>query len=162
MTPPPPPGDHSEPEEIDFEEISFPSLDAPPLLTLPPLHAAGVKLAHRVLCWIGCLAVVLLVIIGYGEWRYMESEIARHESVTKMIEAAVKTGAATSSPDAARQLDLLLGRIVDARRASRDFWSGIINTILLTLFLPVLTAILGYIFGTTNNQPNTVKIPSSI
>ena len=42
-----------------------------------------------------------------------------------------------------------LRAITEERTAFRAFWFELIKTILLNVFLPVLTALLGYVFGTT-------------
>ena len=62
------------------------------------------------------------------------------------------TAAATSAPDTVRF------RLHAAEQtAFRDFWLKILQMVLLNVLLPVLTALLGYIFGTQSRATTPEK-----
>jgi hypothetical protein len=62
---------------------------------------------------------------------------------------AVAAGAdAKQSEAAVAQARALIATVAAQQKETRDFLLQLAQLVLLTLFLPVLTALLGYIFGT--------------
>jgi hypothetical protein len=89
---------------------------------------AGIYLTWGVL---GIIIVFLILVLAALWWN--ESRSAALSS--RVLEGAI---------DAAK-----LQAIAEERTSFRTFWLEITKTILLNVFLPVLTALLGYVFGTT-------------
>jgi hypothetical protein len=110
------------------------------------LQRSGVNLAWGVLAMIGVLALALLVVIGIEEGREPSAE---SKSVQTMLELATKRYAAASEPDTLKNASDLMMRLAEVRRSTRDFWVSYSQMLLLNLLLPVLTSILGYVFGTS-------------
>ena len=54
----------------------------------------------------------------------------------------------TGEPETLKQANELLVRLADINRASRGFWLDYSQFLLMNLLLPVLTSVLGYVFGT--------------
>lgn len=101
---------------------------APVGRSLSGKEKAGVYLTWGVLGLIGIFLAVILLILWANESQ--SSTLA-----AKLIEAG---------KDAAT-----LQSVAEQRAAFRTFWLEITRTILLNVLLPVLTALLGYVFGTT-------------
>jgi hypothetical protein len=95
---------------------------------------AGVNLTWGVLGLIGLFLSVIILILWANESQ--NSSLA-----AKLIEAG-KDAAALQS-------------VAEQRAAFRTFWLEITRTILLNVLLPVLTALLGYVFGTTQVAART-------
>ena len=101
---------------------------APVGRSLSGKEKAGVYLTWGVLGLIGIFLAIILLILWANESQ--SSTLA-----AKLIEAG---------KDAAT-----LQSVAEQRAAFRTFWLEITRTILLNVLLPVLTALLGYVFGTT-------------
>ncbi len=123
---------------------------------LAPLPKAGFELAWRVLWILAIVTVLLLAYIAAGEfWTYPHYfDNAYH--------ALAIIAATPPTPDHAEAV-ANYERIVTAsktavetvgarQKESREFALQVAQLILLNLFLPVLTALLGYIFGTTRDK----------
>lgn len=95
-----------------------------PVKDLPPLPRAGVKLAHWILIMIAGFVLVSVVWIGVTEFLYLQW-LAQHQND---VDAVIKE-----------------------HGAFRDFWLKIFQMVLLNVLLPVLTAILGYTFGSSRS-----------
>ena len=81
-----------------------------------------------VLGLIAAFLIVVLIVLGINESQSRE-----------LVNALIKTS----------DLDTL--KHVDMQRAEiRNFWLEVIDTVLVNVLLPVLTALLGYVFGTSN------------
>lgn len=116
---------------------------------ISPLQRHGVLLAWGVLGIIAVLAVILVILVAYGEYWRPPAEISIAQG---LLQQAAVHYAAASSPDALREANETLTHLAEMKRASRDFWMGFSQFLLLNLLLPVLTAILGYVFGTVKNN----------
>ena len=112
---------------------------------LTGLQRSGVRLATWLLCMIGVLAVVLLSLVAVSEYVIRPPEVA---TTQLLIERAAQQYAVAGEPETLKQANDLLVRLADINRASRDFWLGYSQFLLMNLLLPVLTSILGYVFGT--------------
>jgi hypothetical protein len=91
-----------------------------PVNPLPPLPRAGVKLAHWILIIIAGFVLVSGVWIAVSEFSYFQW-LAHHQND---VDAVIKENG-----------------------AFREFWLKVFQMVLLNVLLPVLTAILGYTFG---------------
>lgn len=103
---------------------------------LPAIQKAGVYLTWGVL---GMITLFVAVMLGYL-WR---------SDPASALPLTVATG---SAPDTVRF------RLHAAEQtAFRDFWLKILQMVLLNVLLPVLTALLGYIFGTQSRATTAEK-----
>lgn len=112
---------------------------------LTGLQRSGVRLATWLLCMIGVLAVLLLSLVAVSEYVIRPPEVA---TTQLLIERAAQQYAVAGQPETLKQANDLLVRLADVNRASRDFWLDYSQFLLMNLLLPVLTSILGYVFGT--------------
>ena len=116
-------------EPIDLKSAQ--EVHAPPAPVGAPLtgkERAGVLLTWGVLGLIAAFLIVVLIVLGINESQSRE-----------LVNALIKTS----------DLDTL--KHVDMQRAEiRNFWLEVIDTVLVNVLLPVLTALLGYVFGTSN------------
>ena len=128
---------------------------APPVfsVTLPPGTGTsditgkdwiGFILACVVLGLIALLSLILIICIALSELHYVPADIAALEKILANIGAIEKP----TSDDLKRAVDLA-SSIKELRKAGRDFWTSIAQLLLLNILIPVLTSILGYIFGSS-------------
>src|SRR5262245_5358159 len=113
-----------------------------------PVHAplTGKERAGVLLTWgvLGLIIVFLTVMIAFV-WL---NERRTDALLTQML------GRSTGTAPAG--IDTVGFRLLAFERSSfRTFWSTTVQTVLLNVLLPVLTALLGYVFGTT--QARAVK-----
>jgi hypothetical protein len=77
------------------------------------------------------------------------STATRGEIVDKCVATIAQLGASqTAAGDRVKLLEELQKQSDDERQAFRTFWMQVAQLILMNLFFPVITALLGYIFGT--------------
>ena len=111
---------------------------------LPPVAAAGVSLAKIVLGMVMLTIVLLasyLVIVDLSQG----SELARaNDAMVRQAGLGNVAGA-----EQVRVLGDLAKQLGEQRAAFRAFWLQMAQLILLNLLLPLLTALMGYIFGAT-------------
>lgn len=117
------------------------------------LQSAGVNLAKWVLTIIAVALFILTILVTSSEL-WPTSDITEvHKLVLEIHSNASKLkGDDPSLPLARKDLAELTRQIVDAKQAQRAFWIQFSQMILLNLLLPVLTAILGYVFGANSNK----------
>ena len=120
-----------------------------PVESPPFLARAGVLLAAGVLAFMFVVAMHLLWFMKGLETTNSPAEVA---SVERLLDAATKQYLAASSPETLKEANDLARRLADARRSSREHWTGVTQILLLNLLLPVLTSILGYVFGTSRGN----------
>ena len=77
---------------------------------------------------IAAFLIVVLIVLGINESQSRE-----------LVDALIRT----SDLDTLKHVDMQHAEI-------RNFWIEVIDTVLLNVLLPVLTALLGYVFGTSN------------
>ena len=106
---------------------------APVSRSLSGKEQAGVNLTWGVLVLIGIFLAVIILILWTNESR----------------SAALSGQLLQASKDTA-----FMTAVETERAAFRTFWLEITRTILLNVLLPVLTALLGYVFGTTQTAAN--------
>jgi hypothetical protein len=119
--------------------------DAPVDDKLPPLDQAGVDLAKWVL-WM--ISIFVLISIAWA-WT---SEMNFSSQFGELMKPLASQASATNSP--AKDV---LEVVVKARTDFRDFWLKVFQTVLLNVLLPVLTALLGYVFGSRRSQTTNGK-----
>lgn len=123
---------------------------------LPPIARAGVELAKLVLWFIAIAALLLLIFIGFeefGSWGPDTSSIAM--LVSKLAAHPPNLTDASQRADFQQILDstkALLTALDAEKQSARDFVMKVCQLILVSIFLPILTALLGYIFGTQQSS----------
>jgi hypothetical protein len=138
--------------EVDDTRLATPAaIPGATYADMTGLQRSGLRLASWVLGMIGVLAVLLLALIGFSEYVVQPPEVA---STQLLIERAAHHYAAASEPETLKQANDLLTRLAQIRLANRDFWLGYSQFLLMNLLLPVLTSILGYVFGTARAGGN--------
>lgn len=115
---------------------------------VPWLQKAGVYLATVVIWCIGGVSVTLLILIGISEFTSPSEFTIVGESLRL---ASASNGASGAALDMQR-VESILEKTKEVRRATRGFWVDLVQFLLGNILLPVLTAILGYVFGTARNS----------
>ena len=114
--------------------------------TITGLEKAGVELANSVLKILTGLAVLLIICSAISEFLVLPRDIDSMQKISSKASLMIDV----KTPDNVeliKQANETLVLIKESRKSSRDFWISAMQLLLLNLFLPVLTAILGYIFG---------------
>lgn len=132
------------------KEVKLPP--GPSVTELQPIIKVGVDLAKIVLWFIAGATLLLLALIGLEEFGRNDSSYALVEKVLSGIAAKPPSLSDNGqvenfqkSIDATKSLLATLGA---ARQDTRDFMMKVCQLILISILLPILTALLGYIFGT--------------
>ena len=111
---------------------------------LPPVAAAGVSLARIVL---GMVMLTIVLLAGY----LVTVDLSQGAELARANDAMVRQAGLGNAAGAeqVRVLGDLAKQLGEQRAAFRAFWLQMAQLILLNLLLPLLTALLGYIFGAT-------------
>jgi len=104
-----------------------------PVVKLAPLSEAGVDLAKWLLVIISIFVLISVVWIWSAEWGY-----STWLGLDQLKQAATAGSVAET--------------VLKDRESFREFWLKIFQMVLLNVLLPVLTAILGYTFGSSKNS----------
>jgi hypothetical protein len=117
-----------------------------PISDLPPLAGAGVNLVKWVLSIASAFIVLMFLYLLYGDIFLYQMNI---DSFTTLTKSSDSTG--TVLIDTSRVLSLM-EKVDSQRKDFHEFWFKVIQIILLNVWLPILTALLGYIFATRQNE----------
>jgi hypothetical protein len=130
----------------DAKDVTPP--DAPVDLRLEPLDQAGVDLAKWVLVMI---SVFVLISIAWA-WRSENNFFIQFNDLTKPFIAQVNTNWVSMTNNPTKDI---LEIAVKERSDFREYWLKVVQMVLLNVLLPVLTALLGYVFGSrrANTSP---------
>ncbi|ESP92404.1 MULTISPECIES: hypothetical protein [Pseudoalteromonas] len=109
--------------------------DAPVSEPLTGKEKAGVKLTWGIICILIGFLVVILIIFMWGEYQFFT---AMRDTQQLML-----TNQLASSD--------FLDQLTQQRNDFRAFWFDTLQLILLNVLFPTLTALLGYVFGTSRN-----------
>ncbi|MBA3774554.1 MAG: hypothetical protein H0X13_19310 [Ramlibacter sp.] len=122
-------------------------------VVMSELQRSGVELAKCVLLIITSALLVLTLLVGAVEF-WPTSEVTEvHKMVVRLYEKSSTLKADDPQlPQVKKDMADLTRQIVDAKQAQRAFWLQFAQMILLNLLLPVLTAILGYVFGASSSK----------
>ena len=107
---------------------------------LPPVAAAGVLLTKIVLAMVMASVVLLAAYL-------ISADFTEGAALTQATNSLLKQPGGNA--EQLHQLSEIIHQLADQRAAFRAFWLQMAQLILLNLLLPLLTALLGYIFGTT-------------
>lgn len=119
--------------------------------TISGIQRAGVELAKRMLLIISAALLTIALLVASSELQ-PTPEAAGMKALVQNLQAQVAQLPPDHPAQPGLRQDLLeMNRqIVDARQQQRAFWMQFAQMILLNLLMPVLTAILGYVFGANN------------
>jgi hypothetical protein len=151
-TPPPaPPVGPTSPPPTRVELVGAQSVTPaqPSVKDLDPLAKAGVLLAKFVL-W----TVALSIATVFGLFVFVELSASPELTAASAKLAAQAAALKPESPEF-QQMAATLARIEEHKKDARAHLMNVSQMILLNLLLPVLTAILGYIFGTQRASTNS-------
>ena len=107
---------------------------------LPPVAAAGVLLTKVVLAMVMACVVLLAAYL-------VAADFTEGAALTQATNSLLRQPGGNA--EQLHQLSEIIHQLADQRAAFRAFWLQMAQLILLNLLLPLLTALLGYIFGTT-------------
>jgi hypothetical protein len=112
-----------------------------PHIPLEPMARAGVELTKWVLVF-----MALFVLLDFGFLFFFEVRLSAlfAENYKQVLQNQ------TNSVD----IKSFLLEVENQRKEFREFWSKTTQTVLLNLLLPVLTALLGYVFGSKEGRQN--------
>jgi hypothetical protein len=132
--------------QIPRETISAAKTAEPPpapVSKLKPITKAGVSLAK----W---LLVMISIFIGVAIFTYLLEEMSFNQRLTAVenqTQQLLKDKDFSTQDERYTVLVDMKAQIISERRDFQDFWKNTVQIILLNVLLPVLTALLGYIFG---------------
>ena len=115
---------------------------------LPALARAGMKLAMTVLSLIGGFILIIFILFCIKEYSF-ESSIDNYNTIilSRDPASAQDQSLTAISESKIKQLKEIVELHKQERANFREFLIDLSQMILLNVLLPVLTAILGYIFG---------------
>jgi len=120
-------------------------------VTLAPLTREGVRLARLVLWFVAAATVLILALAIWEDVGTGSLRASADKGLQALAAQPFPVGDGPNLAALQKVIDsskALLDAVAAQQRDTRDFVMKIAQLILLNLFLPVLTAILGYIFGT--------------
>jgi len=140
-----------------------------PVAAMPEIARAGVELTKWVLAMTTAFIILALGIATVGEYRALSRSqeystalvqglvLRRPEpAAVSGVSAATDTAVLRRRIEAARAdsatTQALLAHLVTEQAAVRQFWLSIFQMVLLNVLLPVLTALLGYVFGSSSRS----------
>lgn len=130
-------------EKVDLSQaIDVTPPEAP--VAAPPafITRAGVNLVKWLLVIIS--GFILLAFFSYGlEWHQVNKRMSAFEQELKNLRKGEAEGAGIAA-----HLEKAMDSVRIEQKELKAHWIKIIQLILLNVLLPVLTALLGYIFGT--------------
>jgi hypothetical protein len=113
-----------------------------PASGLPKLAEAGVILAKWVLV---ILAVYIVIAVSVLIWEEARNLSLMESGYSQLMAPNVSAETKDGVKEVMTQFDT-------QRKTFREFWLQFVQMILLNLLLPVLTAILGYVFGSKSSE----------
>ena len=157
------------PARIDIGGAATTAPAAAPVAAMPEIAKAGVELTKWVLAITTAFIILALVIATVGEYRALSRSQEYSAALVQSLvlrrpepgavsggSAATDTAAQRRRIEAARAdsatTQALLAHLVTEQAAVRQFWLSIFQMVLLNVLLPVLTALLGYVFGSSSRS----------
>jgi hypothetical protein len=124
----------------------------PEVREMPPIAQAGYTLASRVVWILAAAAGILVLFMAWNEFGVYRTH---WQTVFKGLDGISGKPPALDKPDQVANYEktiaatkLLIETVGARQKEAREFCMQVAQLILLSLFLPILTALLGYIFGT--------------
>ena len=100
---------------------------------------AGVSLTWGIIGVLSFFLFMILVIFFWGEYRFLTGL----DQLEHLKDA---------TPEKLNELTNLLAALDEKQKSFRVFWFDTLQLIVLNVLFPILTALLGYVFGTTKNN----------
>lgn len=132
---------------LDLSQAKDVRPPAPKVTELPPRTRAGYTLARGVLWIISTFLGIVLLLLIVSEWQRASALDAFYSELRPTAANVDSTGIA--------RFDVVAQRMQEERAEFRKFWLDMVQLILLGALLPVLTALLGYIFGTHEKESSS-------
>ncbi len=126
---------------IDLEGIQDITPAAAPVADPQPLtgkEKAGVSLTWGIIWILVGFVVFFLLIFWWGEAQFL-------------VDSNQLDSLKDLSPEAIAEINKLAETLDSQRSSFRAFWFDTLQLILLNVLFPTLTALLGYVFGTSRN-----------
>lgn len=140
VTPPPDPVGPSKVNLAGAVEVQAPLPHVSEVLT--GKEKAGVRLTASVLALMGVFVVIMIAFAWVMETR-------RGDIWSSAVTTGVVSDTLANSATPHTSIDTITFRLVQEERESfREFWLRVMQMVLLNVLLPVLTALLGFVFGT--------------
>ena len=131
------------PDDLDLTQVQDSTPDEAPVTEPEPLtgkEKAGVSLTWGIIWVLIVFLLLILAIFIWGECRFFGT-----------ISDLTHQHAGATAPAQSEQINTALSAIRTERAAFRAFWFDTLQLILLNVLFPTLTALLGYVFGTSRN-----------
>ena len=128
--------------EIDQKERQDITPTAAPVAQPKPLTRkvkTGVSLTWAIIWILVGFLVIILMIFWWGEAQFLV-KLNQLDSLKDL------------SPEALAEINNLAQTLESQRLSFRTFWFDTLQLILLNVLFPTLTALLGYVFGTSRND----------
>lgn len=128
--------------EIDVSKMQDATPKEAPVGDPNPLtgkEKAGVSLTWGIIVVLVFFLLIILIIFWWGEYRYIEA-------LNSLENLKITT------PAAAQELKGLIESLGAKQESFRSFWFNTLQLILLNILFPTLTALLGYVFGTSKGS----------
>lgn len=125
---------------VTIPEFKIPAGFGPKVKDLSPEKAAGVNFLHFLL-WVVTIVVFFQLIVLIVAMRHYWCLASVYDH--KLIEVTVNSTNLT--PETVKAA---ADSIQSQQKSFQDFWLQTTQFVLSTIFLPLITALLGYIFGT--------------
>ncbi|KDM93376.1 hypothetical protein [Photobacterium galatheae] len=134
------------PDDLDLQNAKETTPNIAPVSEPEPLtgkEKAGVSLTWGIIGVLVGFLVVILIIFTWGESRYFNA--------FDQLETIKATSQALTT-EQLQKIDALSTSYATQRTEFRAFWFDTLQLILLNVLFPTLTALLGYVFGTSKNN----------
>lgn len=125
------------PTNVTLTDAPVVTPPAAPAKPMSFIAQAGVGLAQWVLVIISVFIVIALALLAWSEAR---SFFLVDSSYSQLLKPEL-------SKETAEAAKTLIEQLEAQRKAFRDFWLQLMQIVLVNVLLPILTAILGYVFG---------------
>jgi len=129
-------------DDVDLTEVQSVTPQNAPVTDPEPLtgkEKAGISLTWGIIGVLVLFLVIILAIFVWGESRFL----------TGLNQLENLKGA---SPEKLANLSELMTQLESKHTSFRTFWFDTLQLILLNVLFPTLTALLGYVFGTSKNN----------
>ncbi len=129
--------------DIDLNNLQDTTPQTAPVADPEPLtgkEKAGVYLTWGIIAVLVGFLIIILAIFAWGENQFMLS-LEQLETLN-----------ASASPEHLQKLTELTSEVGQQQSNFRTFWFDTLQLILINVLFPTLTALLGYVFGTSKNN----------
>ena len=129
-------------DDVDLTAVQSVTPQDAPVTDPEPLtgkEKAGVSLTWGIISVLVLFLVIILAIFVWGEFRFLTG-LNQLENLKD------------ATPEKLRSLSELMVKLESKHISFRTFWFDTLQLILLNVLFPTLTALLGYVFGTSKNN----------